>query len=75
MAGVALMLVFCLTYQAMWLPRGAEEKSEVIKVKDLPSLFAWLKSSVPWVIILLVLISVGFAIATVLAKASRPPNW
>ena len=75
LVGVALMLVFCLTYHAMWLPRGVEGKSEEIKVKDATSFFAWIKSFVPWVLILLVLASVSFTIATVLAKTGRPPNW
>ena len=75
LSGVALMLLFCLTYQAMWLPRGEEGKSQTVKVKDSASFFAWMKSFVPWVLIIFVLISVSFTILTVLSKAGRPPNW
>lgn len=75
LVGVALMLLFCLTYHAMWLPRGVEGKSEKIKVKDVTSFFAWITSFFPWVLILLVLASVSFTIVTVLAKTGRPPNW
>lgn len=72
---VVLMLLFCLTYQAMWLPRGIEGKSEVIKVTDLKSFFTWIRSFVPWVVILLFLACASFTIATVASKACRPPNW
>ena len=75
LTAVALMLLFCLTYQAMWRPRGVEEKSEEIKVKGPLSFMAWLLSFVPWVIILLILACVSFTIATVVAKACKPPNW
>ena len=34
-----------------------------------------MKSFVPWVLIIFVLISVSFTILTVLSKAGRPPNW
>jgi len=42
LAGVALMLLFCLTYHAMWSPRGEEAKNETIKAKDFASFFAWM---------------------------------
>jgi type II secretory pathway component PulM len=73
--GVALVLITCLTYQAMWQPRGVEEKSEVIEVKGPKSLVAWIKSFLPWVILLVILITVAFTIATLVAKSSKPPNW
>ena len=75
LAGVALMLLFCLTYHAMWSPRGEEAKNETIKAKDFASFFAWIRSFVSWVLILIILMSVAFTILTVLAKMSRPPNW
>jgi uncharacterized protein involved in cysteine biosynthesis len=73
--GVALVLITCLTYQAMWQPRGVEEKSEVIKVKGPKSFVAWIKSFLPWVVLLVILISVAFTIATLVAKSGKPPNW
>jgi ABC-type multidrug transport system permease subunit len=75
LVGVALMLLFCLTYHAMWHPRGVEQKSEQIKVKGPMSFLAWLLTFVPWVIVLVVVGSVLFTIATVISKAARPPNW
>lgn len=76
LVGVALMLIFCLTYQAMWHPRGTERKSgETAAAKRPQGFFPWLLSFVPWVIILIVLGTVTFTIATVASKACRPPNW
>lgn len=73
--GGALMLLFCLTYQAMWHPRGVEGKSERIKVKDVGTFFVWLRSFVPWVIMLIVIACLTFTVLTVVGKACRPPNW
>jgi hypothetical protein len=75
LAAIALMLVFCLVYQAMWQPRGVEGQAETIKVKDLKTFFLWLRSFVPWAIVIVVLISFAFTIATLLAKTNKPPNW
>lgn len=75
LAGIALTLIFCLTYSSMWRQRAVEGKSEEIKVKDLRSFFAWIFSFVPWVVILIVLACVAFTIATVMEKSCIPPNW
>jgi len=75
LTGVALMLLFCLTYSAMWRPRGEEEKSETAKVRGTRGFFRWVLSFVPWVLILLAITSISFTVVTVLAKACRPPNW
>ncbi|HBG05668.1 MAG: hypothetical protein A2075_09675 [Geobacteraceae bacterium GWC2_58_44] len=73
--GVALVLVFCLTYQAMWLPRGIEGRSETVKVKDLKTFFAWITQFMPWVLILVVVGAVTYTIIKVLENARIPPNW
>jgi len=75
LAGVALTLVFCLTYQALWLPRGIEGKSEMIKVKDVRSFFTWITQFMPWVLILLIVGTVAFTIVKVAENARIPPNW
>ena len=75
LSGVALTLLVCLTYQALWLPRGMEGRSEGIKVRDARSFFAWVTSFLPWVLILIILASVAFTIAKVLENAAIPPNW
>jgi len=75
LAGGALMLVFCLTYSAMWRPRAEEEKSETIKVKGVGSFLKAFLSVVPWVLILLALASLSFTVVTLLEKNCMPPNW
>jgi len=75
LSGVALTLLFCLAYQALWLPRGIEGKSAQIKVKDFSSFLVWLRSFMPWVVILLVLASLSFTVFEILENASIPPNW
>jgi F0F1-type ATP synthase assembly protein I len=75
LGGTALMLLFCLTYLAMWRPRHIESKSQLIKPNGLTGLFYLARSFVPLVLVILALACVSFTIATVLAKACRPPNW
>ena len=75
LAGVVLTLVFCLTYQALWLPRGIEGKGEQIKVKDLRSFLTWLRCFMPWVIILVFLASIVFTLFEVAENHRIPPNW
>lgn len=75
LSGVALTLFFCLTYQALWLPRGIEGKGEAIKVKDARSFLVWLRSFYPWVLILLTLAIGAFTIFEVMENAGIPPNW
>jgi hypothetical protein len=73
--GLALVLVFCLTYQALWLPRGTEERSETVKVKDVKTFFIWITQFMPWVIVLLILASVSFTVLKIMENAQIPPNW
>ena len=75
LSGMALMLVFCLLYSAMWRPRGEENRSEATAGKGARSLFKTLLGIVPWVLILLALASASFTIVTLVAKACKPPNW
>jgi ABC-type multidrug transport system permease subunit len=75
LVAVALVLVFCLTYQAMWLPRGTEGRSEHIEVKDVKSFFTWITQFMPWVLILVIIAAVAFTIVKVVENARIPPNW
>lgn len=75
LTGLALVLVFCLTYQALWLPRGTEEKSEAIKVKDVKTFFVWITQFMPWVIVLVILASATFTVLKILENAHIAPNW
>ncbi|ACH37149.1 hypothetical protein Gbem_0118 [Citrifermentans bemidjiense Bem] len=75
LGGAILTLLMCLTYQALWVPRGTETESERIKVKDLRSFIAWIKSFVPWTVILLILASLAFTILEITRNHAIPPNW
>lgn len=75
LGGAILTLLLCLTYQALWVPRGTETESGAIKVKDLRSFFAWIKSFVPWTIILLILASLAFTVFEITENHAIPPNW
>jgi type II secretory pathway component PulM len=75
LGGTILTLLLCLTYQALWVPRGTEKESERIKVKDLRSFFVWIKSFVPWTITLLILASLTFTIVEIFRNYAIPPNW
>ena len=75
LSAIAVTLLFCLTYQALWLPRGLEERSEQIKVKDFSSFLVWLRSFMPWVIIVLFLGSIAFTVFEIVENSTIPPNW
>jgi len=75
LSGVALMLIFCLTYAAMWRPRGTEEESDETRVKDAGTLIKSFLSIVPWVLILLIVASASFTVLTLVVKTCKPPNW
>ena len=75
LSGVALMLIFCLTYAAMWRPRGTEEKSLETEAKDTGTLIKSFLSIVPWVLILLIVARASFTVLTLVVKTCKPPNW
>jgi hypothetical protein len=75
LSGLFLTLLMCLTYQALWHPRGVEEKAEKVEVRGTKGFFNWLLGFVPWVIVLLVAGSVVFTVLTLVAKSMDPPNW
>lgn len=75
LCGVALMLLFCLTYAAMWRPREAEKKSETVEVTGPTSFGKAFLSVVPWVLVLLALGSAAFTVVMLALRASLPPNW
>lgn len=75
MIGGALTLLFCLTYHDMWRPRQDEsEKESAIKITGVGSFLRWVTSFAPWAVLLLVLVSLAYTAAHLLA-ATRLPNW
>ena len=75
LSGGALMLLFCLTYSAMWRSREREEISQASREKGIGSLLKSVLSTVPWVLILLAMTCTLFTFFTVLSKTCKPPNW
>jgi len=75
LVGVALMLLFWLTYAALWLPREEDDTRERTEVKGGASLMKSLLSVVPLVLILLAVASASFTIVTLVARSCKPPNW
>ncbi|WP_224959053.1 hypothetical protein [Geomonas subterranea] len=75
LSGGALVLVTALTYQALWQPRGVEKRSEAVKVRGAASFFRWLRSFMPWVIILLFAACIAFTLLEVTQNHAIPPNW
>lgn len=75
LCGAALVLMMTLTYQALWLPRGVEKRSERIKVRGPTSLFACLRSFMPLVVMLLFLACIAFTVYEFVQSYRIPPNW
>lgn len=73
--GAALVLLTALTYQALWLPRGIEKESEVIRVRGPVSFLRRLRRFMPWVIILLFMACIAFTFFEVTQNHAIPPNW
>jgi len=73
LVGVALVLLFWLTYSALWLPR--EEATERPEVKDVTSFIRTLVGVVPLVLILLAMAGASFTIVTLVATSCKPPTW
>jgi Na+/melibiose symporter-like transporter len=75
LSGVALMLLFCLSYSAMWRPRDEEKKSETIKATGMRTFFISFMSIVPWVLILLAMASASYTVVSLILRTCYPPNW
>jgi Na+/melibiose symporter-like transporter len=75
LSGVALMLLFCLSYSAMWRPRDEEKKSETIKAGGVRAFLRAFMSIVPWVLILLAMASASYTVVSLILRTCNPPNW
>lgn len=75
MTGIALVLLFWLTYKALWRPRKDEALAEEIRVTGIVSFFDWLLSFMPWVVILLIVGSLVFTVLYVMSAGIHAPTW
>jgi len=75
MAGAALVLLFGLTYWAMWRPREEESRGEGIHIDSIRTFFRWTLSFMPWVLVLLIVGTVAYTVIHVVLAANTSPNW
>jgi hypothetical protein len=76
LAGAVLVLLFALTYMAMWRPREEEsERESKIIIKGPVSFMKWLLTIMPWPLVLVVVGTFVYgAIHTAMAMIELP-NW
>ena len=70
--GVAALFAFILLFLALWRPR---EEAPIEATAERPSVFGWLRSFMPWVVILVALVIGAFMVAYAVGAMRRPPNW
>jgi hypothetical protein len=76
LGGAALVLGFVLSYFAFWRQREATAIDESVSSAGAqPGVWAWVRSFVPWILIVVYVGFVIYAIAYTLAVAASPPNW
>jgi uncharacterized membrane protein len=76
LGGTALVLGFVLSYFAFWRQREAAAIDESGGSTDKqPGVWAWVGSFVPWILVVVYVGFVIYAIAYTLAAAANPPNW
>ena len=76
LGGAALMILFCLLYQAMWRPRREEEtEQDKIKIEGPATFFSWLLGFMPWAVVLVILATTIYTITHLWAAAVQLPNW
>ena len=76
LAGVVLLILFCLTYWAMWRPR--EEESRVdsqIRIVGPVSFFKWLLAFMPWPLMLLIIGTLVYGATHLLLAMTQLSNW
>lgn len=73
--GAALLLMFVVTYYALWRPRKEEQEAERTEIRDVRSFLAWLHRAVPWAIILAILGTTIYTIVHTGMAALKTPNW
>lgn len=75
LAGTILTLMMVLTYSALWRPREMEQIQERIRITGPGSFCQWLLSFMPWVLVLVILISFAYTLTHLADAARHLPNW
>lgn len=73
--GGALIVMFVLTYWAMWRPRREEKKAAGVRIAGVSSLISWAARVVPWAIIIAAAGLLVYSIHHTYMASLRPPNW
>lgn len=73
-AGIGLVFFIWLVYRALWRPRRMEREGEEVYI-DSPSAFVrWLVKTIPWAIIIAVIVCVTYSILHIYHQVKQPPN-
>lgn len=76
LAGAALVLLFWLTYWAMWRPREEESRVDsTARMTEPESFFHWLITFMPWPLMLLILGTTIYSITHLFLAMTQLPNW
>ncbi|MBT1071509.1 hypothetical protein KJB30_06930 [Geobacter chapellei] len=75
LAGTILTILLCLGYWALWRPREMETMQEQIRITGPISFLHWIVNFMPWVVILVILISIAYTITHLLDATLHLPNW
>jgi Na+/melibiose symporter-like transporter len=75
LAGVGLTVLTVLTYFALWRSRELEHKEEEVRIRGPISFFKWVLTFTPWVLILLVTITLIYSITHIVMATMHTPNW
>ena len=73
--GSALVLTFILAYLAIWRQREGDGLGTVEHANEAQGVWAWLRSFVPWVLIVIVVALFVWGVAYVIWAGANPPNW
>ncbi len=66
--GLALVLLSVLGYMALWRRRRPE-------VEGAAGFGRWVRSYLPWVLVVTYVATIVFMVAYVWLRAANPPNW
>lgn len=73
--GMALVLGWVLAYVAMWRQRELGGEETVAHASGKRTVLSWLHSFMPWVLVILYVGAVVYAVAYTYMTWKNPPNW
>ncbi len=73
--GLAIVLVFVLSYIPMWSSRKLEEENATVEINSVSHFLIWFQAAFPWVLILTLMLAVCVTVGYGLLKYFDPPNW